>query len=131
MGVFNTSSSILWDSLFFIQTQEGGKEELPPSRQMKKQMDSKLRISRKIQGIPKAEEWTHLRNKLIKSFKEMDCSAALVVFSVVKLNGFHLVRSFMSRKMYDGILHLCASCNRMAEGKEVLRVMEGACRCCY
>ncbi len=108
-----------------IQAHERGQEELLPSSHVNQNNGKKPRISRKIQGIPRAEEWVHLRKELIKSFKEQDCSAALRIFAVVKLNGFHLVRSFMSRNMYDGMLHLCASCNKMAEGVEVLRVMQG------
>ncbi len=109
---------------FVVQAHEGGQEDLPSSH-VNQNNGKKPQISRKIQGIPRAEEWTQLRKELIESFKEQDCSAALRIFAVVKLNGFHLVRSFMNRNMYDGILHLCASCNEMAEGMEVLRVMQG------
>ncbi len=108
-----------------IQAHEGKQEDLFASSRVNQNNDKKPRISRKIQGIPRAEEWTHLRKQLIKSIKEQHCSAALRIFALVKLNGFHLIRSFMSRNMYDGILHLCASCNKMAEGMEVLRVMQG------
>ncbi len=108
-----------------IQTHDMKQEELHPGNHVKQHKDKKLRIPRKLQGIPGAEEWTHLHNELINSFKKRDCSSVLEIFASVKLNGFHLVRSFMSRNMYDGILHLCASYNRMAEGMEVLRVMQG------